>query len=182
MVRRSSGRRALSGLTLIETVVGAALLSIVAGVAFQLLEASRDLAESSCNQHLADVRVDRGLAMIERDFRSGSLSSAQHMDGTPFGDGESGAGFAIRPVVGWEGGAVLGELVEYRLEIQAGESDGEVVRTVGAIETTLATEVTSFVVTRTGTEFTMTMAARSGPDDDRGRSATGTLRVLARNR
>lgn len=181
MPRPISRRPRQRGLTVVEVVIATALLVVVIGGAFRLLETTRDLAVATSDQHIADARVDRALMTIERDFRSASLGTAQHLDGSELLDGDSGNGLSIRPIVGWQGAVVLGNSLEYRLDTAAGATEGELIRTDGAIQTTIATGITAFRVTRTGPELTFELTARSGPDDDRGRTATGTLTVAARN-
>lgn len=176
------GRLAQSGRTVIEVIIAAALLAFVVGGTVHLLSTSRQLAISSADQHLCDMRTERGLAAIERDLRQGSLASIQHLDGTTFADGDSGAGLTFLPVTGWSGAAVLGDPIEYRLDLPSGETEGDLVRSVAGIETTLATGVTEFTATRTGQVFAFTLSTRAGPDDDRGRSSSGTLSVVTRNR
>lgn len=179
MTRRAPTRQ--RGLTLVEVVISVVLLAGVLGSALALLDTSSDLAQSVNDERAAATRVDRALAKIADEFRKGSLASAAHLDETNFSDGDTGTGFRIRKTLGWDGGPILGEEVCYELVVPAGAAEGELVRREGAIETVLARGVTSFQVTRNGSAFDFTATAASGQTDDRRRTATGSLRVMARN-
>ena len=169
------------GLTLVEVVISVVLLAAVLGGAVTLLDTSSDLAQSVNDERAAAMRVDRALGAIADEFRRGSLATATQLDGTTFSDGETDTGFQIRPIQGWDGAAVLGTQVRYEFSIDAGATEGELVRRSGAIETLLARGITSFSVQRTGSAFVFTVTAESGPNDDRRRRSSGSLQVMARN-
>ena len=57
----------------------------------------------------------------------------------------------------------------------------ELIRREGLIETLLARGITGFTAERQGSSFVFTVSAESGPNDDRRRQASGSLRVMARN-
>ena len=176
-----SSARSHHGMTLIEVLIAVVLLSAVLGSAMTLLDTSNDLAQSVNDERAAAMRVDRALSAIADEFRRGSLATATHLDGTTFSDTDTGTGFQIRPIEGWDGAAVLGDQIRYEYSIAAGASDGELVRREGAIETLLARGITSFAVERSGSAFVFTVTAASGQLDDRRRTASGSLRVMARN-
>lgn len=169
------------GLTLLEVTIAVVLIASVAGGALALLDSSNALTRSVNDQRAAALRVDRALASISDEFRKGSLATAVHLDGTTFGDGESGTGFQIRPVRGWNGSVLTGDLVRYEFELPTGATEGELVRTEGGVETVLVRGITSFDVSRSGNVFVFKASSRSGPTDDRERRASGEIRVMARN-
>jgi len=177
MLTRTSSR----GLTLIEVTVSVTLMVAVLGSAFALLDSSSELAQSVSDQRVASTRVDRALSAIADEFRKGSLATVQHPDGTTFSDTETDSGFQIRPVSGWNGGAVQGEFVTYQLILEPGATEGDLVRQELSVQTVLARSITSFTATRAGSAFTFQVTAFSGQMDHRRRSSTGTLRVMARN-
>ena len=174
-------RPSQSGMTLIEVVIATVLLVAVLGSALTLLDTSNSLAQSVNDERAAAMRVDRALGSIADEFRKGSLATATHLDGTTFSDGDAGDGFQIRPIEGWNGAAVLGTQIRYELSIEVGAPAGELVRREGSIETLLARGITDFSVTRDGSSFLFTVQSQSGQQDDRLRTASGTLRVMARN-
>lgn len=174
-------RRSQTGLTLLEVVIAMALLVGVLGSAMTLLDTSRALSQSVQDQQIANARVDRALALISDEFRKGSLATAQHPDGSTFSDGDTDTGFQIQPVTGWNGTAVLGDAVTYQFIRAVGATEGELIRDELGVETLMVREITSFSVTRSGNAFVFTVTAESGYQDDRRRTASGTLRVMARN-
>ncbi len=181
-VPRCPGRHGRSaGFTLIEVVIAMALMSIVLGGAVTLINTSTSLAQSIDNERIAAQRVDRALAKIADEFRKGSLATAVHPDGSTFEDGDAAVGYEIRPVTGWDGALVTGDLIGYRFDIDVGATEGEIVKVEDSVETLLARGVTAFTVARSGNVFIFGVSARSGPTDDRERTATGELRVMARN-
>lgn len=179
--RRALRRNRAAGLTLIEVVIATVLLVAVLGSAVTLLDTSNDLAQSVNDERAASMRVDRALGAIADEFRKGSLATATHLDGTTFSDGDTGTGFQIRPIEGWNGAAIQGTQVRYEYSVPAGATEGELIRREGPIETLLARGITSFDVSRDRSAFVFTVTAASGPMDDRRRTATGSLRVMARN-
>jgi Tfp pilus assembly protein PilV len=177
-VRRARRSR---GLSLVEVSVSVALIVAVLGGATALLDASESLAQSANDQSLALNRVDRVLAPLADELRKGSLASARKLDGTTFSDGQNDVGFQIRPVRGWSGTAETGDLVTIRWVRPAGAPVGDVVRSQDGVEVTLARNVTNFQVSRIGNVFRFEIAARAGPEDDRRRTASGSVTVMARN-
>jgi prepilin-type N-terminal cleavage/methylation domain-containing protein len=170
-----------AGLTLIEVMIAVVLLTAILGSAVTLLDTSNELAQSVNHERAAASRVDRALAVISDEFRKGSLATVTHLDDSTFSDGDTGTGFHIRPVEGWNGSAILGDQVEYEFSLPVGETEGELVRREGGLETLLARGITSFSAERIGSSFEFTVTAESGPEDDRRRRSSGSLRVMARN-
>jgi hypothetical protein len=173
-MRRSRRER---GLSLVETLVSATLAVGVLGVTGAMVDASTEVARSTENQGHADTRVQRALVPLVEAIRRGSLGSARRLDGTNFVDGTSDQGFQIRPVLGFDGVPLTGELVTYRFD----QAAGELLRSEGPIEAVLATGVTAFTASRTGGTFTFDVVAHSGPADARGRTAEGSMRATSRN-
>lgn len=169
------------GFTLLEMVISTVVLTAVLGGAYMLMLSSQDLATSATNDQIALDRVDRALASAAKEVRWGSLASARKLDGTTFSDGDADNGFALRRVEGWSGTAVTGDLVQYQLVVPTGETEGELVRSEGGLQTVVARGLTGFQVARAGDLFTLTASSQSGPDDDRLRTATGSVQITARN-
>ncbi len=169
------------GLTLVEIVIATALLAAVLASAVKLLDASNDLARSMSDERAAAMRIDRALGSISDEFRRGSLATITHLDGTPFTDGDTGTGFRLQPIDGWNGGPVLGTELRYEFSLPIGAAEGELVRREGVVETILARGITSFAVTRTANSFDFAVTAGAGPANDRRRLARGSIRVMARN-
>jgi len=176
------GRRGRGGFTLLEVVTATTIAGVLVGSAVRLLLTTGDLAFTATHQRTASQRVERTLTRVGAELRRSSAASAEHADGSTFADGETGTALSIRPVSGWEGAAVLGDRIQYRLEVPAGATEGELIRDDGLIETLIARRVSGFDVARDGSVFTVTVSARSGPDDDRERTSTGSLSILTRNR
>ena len=174
------GRRSL-GLSLVETTVSISLAAAVLGGATALMDASDALAKSANDRSAAVNRVDRSLAPFAEAVRMGSLASMRHLDGSTFDDGESGVGFTIQPVRGFSGTPTLGAPVTYRLDLPIAAASGEMVGVEGAVETLLARGITSFTVSRAANLLTFQISSRSGPTNDRARTGTGSLQVVARN-
>lgn len=172
--RHPTGSR---GLTLVETVVASSLIAAILGGAISLLDATQDLAESATNQRTAARRVDRALSRMAQELRRGSLATVRQLDDSSFADAETDVGFSMQPVVGWDGAAVLGDRITYEFDA----TTGEIVRSDGVIETVLSRGLTGFSVQRTGNLFTFTTQTSAGPADDRSRTASGALSVVARN-
>lgn len=173
--------RRRSGLTLVEVAVSVVLLVGVLGGAISLMDTSVGLAQSVNDERAAAMRVDRALGAIADEFRKGSLATATHLDDSTFSDGDTGAGFRIRPVNGWNGVAQQGNQITYSFVLPSGATEGQLIRQEDVVQTVLARGITSFTVTRQGSSFVFSVTARSGPDDDRRRTASGTVRVMARN-
>ncbi len=178
---RARSRRE-GGFTLLEIVGASAITIVLVGSAIRLLLTTEDLAFTATQQRSASQRVERVLTRIGAELRRSSLGSAQHADASTFADGDTGNALSIQPVSGWEGAAVLGDRIEYRLDVPAGETEGDLIRDDGIIETLVARRISGFDVERDGPVFTITISARSGPADDRERESTGSLSVLTRNR
>ncbi len=169
--------RRQSGFTLIETIIATTLVAAILGGAISLLDASQKLAESATNERTAARRVDRALTRMSQELRRGSLATVRQLDASSFDDGETDLGFSVQPVTGWDGGPILGDRVTYEFDA----TTGELVRDDGLVETVLSRGLTAFTVSRTDTMFTFSTATTAGPTDDRRRTATGTLSMVARN-
>jgi hypothetical protein len=168
-------RRGDVGHTIVELTLSATILVGVLTGAHMMVSSSGGLASSSANQGVASNRVSRSLHVMTDALRRGSLASARHLDGSNFADGDVEAGFQIREVEAYRGGPVLGSLTSYRLDA------GQVIRSENGVEEVLANGVTALSVTRTGNIFIISISARSGPTDDRGRVAVASEQALARN-
>ena len=180
-MRNARTRRSAAGLTLVEVVIAVTLMAGILGSAFALLDTSSGLAQSVSDQRVASTRVDRALSAIADEFRKGSLATAQHPDGTTFSDGDTDTGFQIRPIKGWNGSAIQGDVVSYQLIREDGATSGDLVRHELSVQTVIARTITGFTVERSGSAFIFSVTAESGQLDDRRRTATGTIRVMARN-
>ena len=170
-------RRGERGFTLLETLVAAVLLVFVLGAAIGLMRTTRGLSESVHYSQQASQRIDQALAHTTDALRQGSVATMTTPDGTAFDDGTTASGFTIRPVVGYSGTPTLGDAATIGLDT----TTGELVRAEGLIQTVLARNIESFEISRDGNRFTVTAASSAGPDDDRRRSVSATVRVLARN-
>ncbi len=174
-------RRHQRGLSLVETLIASTLAVFVFGAATALLSASNDLAQSASHERTAAMRVDRVLRTLGDEIRRGSLASARQLDGTTFSDGEVDTGLQIRPVEGFAGSPITGDLAEYRLDGAIAPEGRDLVRAEGPVITTLARGITGFDVRRVGNAIILDMSAASGPLDDRRREAEGQLIIVARN-
>jgi hypothetical protein len=173
--------RSQAGVTVLELAMSATLAVGVLGAAGMMIDASSHVAQSTNDQGAASLRVGATLYQLTDAVRRGSLASARHVDGTNFDDGTSDAGFQIRFVTGYNGAPITSGLITYRWDHVAGAPEGDVIRDDGGIQTILARHVTNFGIARAGNLFTITLTARSGPQDDRARSSIGQVEVTARN-
>ena len=169
--------RSSKGLTLLELIISASLSAVVLLGAGSMVSASTNLSQSSTNVGESTRRVDATLGELADAIRRGSLASARRSDGTNFASGTTDSGIQIRRVVGFRGTPVTSDLVAYRWD----STTGDVLRVEDAVVSILASHVTAFAITRTADLFTVTLTSRSGPQDDRGRTATGMLQIAARN-
>ncbi len=174
-------RRAARGLTAFELMATASLAVGILIAANLMLQASTDVSKSTADQGAAQMRVQRSLLPLGDVIRRGSLASLRHVDGTNFAGGTSDTGFQIRRVVSYCGAPIVSALRTYRWDRPAGATEGDLIRVDGTVNSVLVRHVTNFNVSRTGNLITITVSTRSGPTDDRARTATGTLEVAARN-
>jgi hypothetical protein len=170
-----------SGLTILQTLVGAALLVVLLAGANAMVSASNNVAQTTNDLGSASNRADRTLAALSDALRRGSLDSVRLLNDTPFIDGASDQGFRVRQVQVFRGSAILASPVEYRFDLPGGATEGSIVRTQDGIQRVLASGVTSFDVSRSGNLFRLDIRTRSGPGDDRGRAVHAALEVAARN-
>jgi hypothetical protein len=178
---RTRRTRTQSGLTMLEVAVSAALAAGVLTGATYMLDASRRVAQSTNDVGDAAKRADLVLEQLADAIRRGSLASMRKLNGTNFSSGQSDVGLQLRFVTGYVGTPTVSDLVTYRWDRAVGATEGELVRADGAVDTVVARHVTDFSVARAGDLFTLTVAARSGPTDDRGRVARGSCQITARN-
>jgi hypothetical protein len=164
-------------MTLIEVVIASTTLVAVLLGAEMMVSASSGVAQSTNDQGIANERAARVLRKLSGSLRKGSLASARRLDGLSFLDGGNDSGFQIREVLNFNGTPILGGLVSYRFD----SATGEVIESEDGFDTVIAREVTSFSVQRSGTMFIFDVRTRSGPTDDRGRTAHATMQVAARN-
>ncbi len=170
-------RSADLGLSMLEVVVSATLVVAILFASATLFDSSRSLASSLGNERTAMIRVDRSLTRLKGDIRSASLATASHLDGSSFDDGDTGAGLSIRTVRANGAAPALLTTIVFSYD----SARGELVRRQGQIETVVARGITAFTVTRDDTAFVFSVTSAAGPEDDRGRTSRGSLRVVARN-
>ena len=170
-----------AGVSAVELIMSATLAVGVLGGVGYMIDASQGVARSTTDAGTASARVGETLTKLADAIRRGSLASARHIDGTNVADATNDTGFQIRAVTAFSGAPVTANLVSYRLDLPPGATEGDLIRTEGAFVAVLASHVTSFRVARAGNLFTLSMSARSGPRDDRGRTSTGSVQVSARN-
>jgi hypothetical protein len=173
--------RSARGLTILQTLISAALLVIVLAGANAMVSAGTNVAQSTTNLGTASNRADHSLSAIADALRRGSLASVRLLNDTAFTDGSSDTGFKIRTVQTFTGTPVLSTPITYRLDTPSGASSGSLTRTQDGISRVLATGVTAFTVSRAGSLFTLDIRTRSGPTDDRARTIHAAVQVAARN-
>jgi len=174
--------RSSCGRTLIETVIGAALLVVVIGAATVLAMASSGVQQSTNDATTAAMRADRALQFVASALRKGSLATLRQSDGTAFASGTSSSGFQIQAVTNYNGAAVLDTAATYHFDIVGGAASGSLIQTQNGVDRVLVTGVTSFTVTRANSLFTIDIRTRSGSfTDDRARTVHATLQVASRN-
>ena len=90
--------RSARGLTILQTLISAALLVIVLAGANAMVSAGTNVAQSTTNLGTASNRADHSLSAIADALRRGSLASVRLLNDTAFTDGSSDTGFKIRTV------------------------------------------------------------------------------------
>lgn len=175
-------RRSALGLSAWEVVVATFLGFGVIGGGIAVTQSSTAVAASSAWDDSASRHVEQVLRALTDSVRTGSLATVRRPDGvTALLDGGSDAGISIQRVLGYAGDVQLDTAVTYTLEIPPGATSGDVLRRQGGVTQVVARGVTSLSVTRAGDNFTIVVAAHSGPEDDRGRNARGSVTVRTRN-
>lgn len=175
---RARGR--LRGLTLIETVVSTLVGFLVIFAATRLLLGAGDLTDSINHSTRSEVRADHALWTSIGVLRCSSLDSAEHLDGTPFEDGNLATGLSVLMVEEFEEGVPQGDRLTLRWDRPLGATEGTLVLEGGGLSRTLARGVTEFSVRRDGDGFRLTLRAESGPPDDRRRGVRRGVTVTPR--
>jgi hypothetical protein len=168
-------------MTAVELVIASVLLAVVLAGANMMVSASSGLAQSDNHVGIASNRSAHVLRTMTAAVRRASLASVRVLDGTTFSEGLADTGFQFREVTNYVGSAVLSNLVEYRLDKPAGAVEGQLLHVQDGVSSVIANGITAFSVARTGNVFTFDVRTRSGPLDDRGRTAHATVQVVARN-
>jgi hypothetical protein len=160
---------------MLELVLSSSILITILGGAQMMLAASSGVARSTNDQGVAGERAARALRTLSQSLRRGSLASMRALDGSNFGDGANDVGIQLREVANFNGVPVLNGIATYHL------SGDQLLRTEDGLDSVIVTGVTSFTVARSGNIFTFDVRTRSGPADDRARTAHATMQVAARN-
>jgi Tfp pilus assembly protein PilW len=173
--------RKARGASLIEAVIGSALLIVVIGAAAVMASASTGVQQSTNDATTAAMRADRAVALIADALRKGSLSTLRRLDGTSFSDGASDSGFRVQRVENYTSVPVLDTVSRYQFVLPSGATEGSLIHSQDGVDRVIVNGVTSFTVSRSGTLFTIDIRTRSGPTDDRARTVHASLQAASRN-
>lgn len=174
-------RRRVAGVSALEVVISASLGSIVIGGGIAVTSSSSEVARSSATEDSASRHVEKVLRVVAESIRRSSRSSLGVAVGSPLANGATTDAIVSQEVLGYSGAIRLDAPATIRFVRAPGAETGDVVRTQSGVDETIARGITSFAVARSGDAYTIAVAARSGPDDDRGRGAHGAMTVAVRN-
>lgn len=174
-------RRRTAGFTLIEFAASSFVGLLVVFAAARLLLGAGDLTDSINHSTRSEERADRALWTAVGMLRSASLSSAEHVDGSSFDDGEQARAVSVVVVDRFEEGVAVGDRMTLRWDLPAaGTTEGTLVLEGAGVSRTLARGVTDFLVRREGDGFALELRTDSGPDDSRRRGVRRGVTVTPR--